>query len=161
MKLWKRSMAQAIVLMLTLGLIYTIAPARDREYRMIAEGLSARFQHTESEIVWQGLTDLVIGLARPAGLRRLKLTRFDQPANCGAWESVGDLVENALGPEWRPLLRQQSRRSGRETHIYVKSVGDSQRIIMVGVESGKATLMQATLDPTEFAAYLEHPVNLD
>lgn len=157
----KKISAQALVLTLTLGLIYSIAPARDREFHEIARGLSARFDVTRSDAVWQGAANLVIGLARPAGLRRVKLIRFEQPLINDSGLTINQLLDGALGPEWRPLLRQQSRRTGRETHLYIKSVGDAQHVLLVGVEAGSATLLQATLDPSDFAAYLEHPADLD
>lgn len=157
----KRFAAQFVVLTLTLGLIYSIAPARDREFQEIARGLATRFGVSRSDAAWQGAANLVFGLARPAGLRRVKLMRFEQPLIGDSGMTIDQLVDGALGPEWRPLLRQKTRRSGRETHLYIKSVGDAQHVLLVGVEAGAATLLQATLDPSDFAAYLEHPADLD
>jgi hypothetical protein len=163
MKGWKRHLAQIIALGSVLALIYSIAPARDREFNAIAGYLATKYASQREEVPWPGVVNAVFRVTRPAGLRRLKFVRFTDPMaidSDGAL-SLGETLVSALGPEWRLLLRQHSRRTARQTHIYAKSAGEAQRLLLVRVEAGAATLLEATLDPRDFAMYLEQPDKID
>ncbi len=163
MKGWKRHLAQIIALGSILALIYSIAPARDREFNAIADYLAMRYASRREEVPWPGVVNAVFRVARPAGLRRLKFVRFTDPLAPSSVRaaSIGETLVGALGPEWRLLLRQQSRRIGRQTYLYAKSAGEAQRLLLVRVEASAATLLEATLDPRDFAMYLEQPDKID
>ena len=163
MKGWKRHIAQIIALGSILALIYSIAPARDREFNAIAGYLATKYASQREEVPWPGVVNAVFRVTRPAGLRRLKFIRFSDPMAIvsGVAPSIGETLVGALGPEWRLLLRQQSRRAGRQTHLYAKSAGEAQRLLLVRVEASAATLLEATLDPRDFAMYLEQPDKID
>jgi hypothetical protein len=162
MKGWKRRIAQIIALGSILALLYSIAPARDREFNAIADFLETKFASRREEVPWPGIVNAVFRVTRPAGLRRLKFLRFTGPMAIDPQAlAVGETLVGALGPEWRPLLHQQSRRTGRQTHIFAKAAGDTQRLLLVRVDASTATLLEATLDPRDFAMYLEQPHRID
>jgi hypothetical protein len=163
MKGWKRHSGQIIALGSILALIYSIAPARDREFNAVAAYLASKYSSQREEVPWPGVVNAVFRVARPAGLRRLKIVRFTDPMAIGSTgaPSIGEILVNALGPEWRLLLRQRSRRTGRQTHLYAKSAGEAQRLLLVRVAASEATLFEATLDPRDFAMYLEQPARID
>lgn len=160
MKEWRRRCTQFAALALALGIIYRASPARDREFNEIADFLATRFHAQPEEIAFPGLVNLVFAWTRPAGVRRLKMARFAGAVVPTEARALADVVQGALGRSWRPLLKQQSRRSGRQTLVYTRDVGEAQQIMLVRVERGEATLLQATLDGGDFARYLEQPAEI-
>jgi hypothetical protein len=155
----KRRIVQAAVLVLSVSLAFSMAPASDREFNQIAQHLETQFRYRTTGGPLLPLASFLAGFTRPAGLRRFKLAVFQDPISPG-WKdekNLGEVVRAALGPAWRMLVRQQSRRTGEQTLIFARPAGDGQELMIVEEHSSDAIVLQVTLDPQQFARYLMRP----
>ena len=155
----KRRIGQAAVLVLSVSLAFSMAPASDREFNQIAQHLETHFRYRTTGIPLLPLASFLAGFTRPAGLRRFKLAVFEGPVSYGCREekNLGEVVRDALGPAWHLLVRQQSRRSGDQTLIFARPAGDGQELMIVEVHPSDAIVLQVALDPQQFARYLMRP----
>jgi hypothetical protein len=102
-------------------------------------------------------------LAKPflfvSGLGSLKMAVFGifrPPAGDTFW--LKQSVEQALGPEWSPLVETWSKRDGEWTVIFAKAVGDGIRILMVSSEHEDGlTLLQVSISGRAVRLWLDEP----
>lgn len=153
-----RRLIQALVILIAVSVAFSIAPAGDREFNLIAHHLEMHSQGRRALVPFLGVANLFAPITRPAGFRRLKVAAFESPLLKNLDEGkLAEVIRQALSHSWRPLLRHQLRKTGEETHIYFRSVGETQQLMIVDVRASEAMLVQATLEPEQFARYLARP----
>ncbi|MEP7274164.1 MAG: hypothetical protein ABI882_21905 [Acidobacteriota bacterium] len=157
-----RRTIQILLILIALSVAFSVAPAGDREFNLIARHLEAHCQLKRSGIPFLGVANLLAPITRPPGFRRLMVAFFEGPRVTELSERNGlaDVIRGALNPAWRPLLRQHLRRTGEQTIVYFRSIGDGQELIIVEVRPSEATVMQVTIDSDRFARYVARPESM-
>lgn len=93
---------------------------------------------------------------RPLRIPFLSVILFFTPArgthvHLATWENVhADLslhdIENsmqgALGPEWHPFVKVDSKRNHESTVIYARAVGSEMRLMVITAETSEVTVVQ-------------------
>ena len=153
-----RRLVQGLILVLALAVAFSVTPAGDREFNLIAHQLETHSHGKRDLMPFLGVANLLAPITRPAAFRRLKVASFDLPALRElADDKLAVMIRTSLGPNWRPLLRHQVRRTGEQAHIYFRTVDGSHQLTNVEVNSSEALLIQATLEPEQLARYLAQP----
>lgn len=157
-----RWIGQAIVIVAVASLGFSVAPGDDREFTLIAKHLEAGFPVRRATVPLLSLANLLAPLNRPAGMRRFNLAVFEQPADAVStnYLNFGETLRASLDTSWRALVRHQSRKTGEQTHIYLRPAGDAQELIVVEIRQREAAVLQVTLNPRDFARYLARPVEM-
>src|SRR5512133_1105945 len=89
------------------------ALAGDREFDAIVHRMEARYDTRRTRIPFFGLANFAVKVIRPAGASDLKLAVFEdirRPMLTDE-EDFNSLVQEALGQDWRPLVRVTDRRN--------------------------------------------------
>jgi hypothetical protein len=153
-----RKLVQAMLIVIAIAVAFTVAPAGDREFNLIARHLELHSNSRRSVMPFLSIANLFAPITRPTAFRRLKVASFDTPILSDlAGEKLSEVIRGSLGAGWRPLLRQQIRRTGEQSHIFFRASESTQELIIVEVNSTEAILIQATLEPEQFARYLARP----
>lgn len=153
-----RRLAQGLLIVVAVAIAFAVTPAGDREFNLIAHELEMHSQGRRSVTRFLGVANLLAPITRPAAFRRIRIAAFDSPSLRELAETnLAETIRGALNPDWRPLLRHQVRRTGEQTHVYFRSSGNTQQLMIVEVRSSEAVLIQATLEPEQFARYLARP----
>ena len=151
-------LGQALVIVMAIAIAFSVAPAGDREFNLIAHELEVHSRGKRTVMPFLGVANLLAPITRPAAFRRLKVASFDSPSLSDLGdEHLTEIIRGALGSNWRPILRHQIRRTGEQAHIYLRAVADSQQLLIVEINSTEALLIEATLEPEQLARYLAQP----
>jgi hypothetical protein len=153
-----RKLVQAFMIVIATAIAFSVAPAGDREFNLIAHHLELHSHGRRALMPFLGVANLFAPITRPAAFRRLKVASFDSPSLSEFGdERLAEIIRGSLGPAWRPLLRHQIRRTGEQAYIFFRASETSQELIIVEVNSTEAILIQAALEPEQFARYLARP----
>lgn len=158
MKTRYRKLIQALVIVIATAVAFSVVPAGDREFNLIARHLETHSHGKRPLMPFLSVANLFAPITRPAAFRRLKVASFNSPVLSDlAGEKLIEVIHGSLGAGWRPLLRQQTRRTGEQSYIFFRASESTQELIIVEVNSTEAILIQATLEPEQFARYLARP----
>jgi hypothetical protein len=99
-------------------------------------------ERTHIPFFW--LARVAVAVGRPAGASQLKLALFERPAV--APERFSEIVDDAVGPVWRPMVRVRSQQ-GEVTSIFVReNGGHAVRILIANKDRDDAELVEIRLD---------------
>ena len=115
--------------------------AGDREFDTIVRRVEARYDTNHMRIPLFGLANFFVKVVRPAGATDLKLAVFEdlrRPRFTEEEEFTG-LVQEALGPDWHPFVRVQSRRNNEWTCIYASISANHWKLLIATMERREAT----------------------
>jgi hypothetical protein len=148
-----------MLLALASVLAYVAAPARDREFQAIVHHLDAHYHVRRAGLPYLGLFNLSAGLLRPAGLRGIRMALFAAPegARRPDLSQFAEIIGGELGPDWRPLVRIQSRRSGEARFVYARDASGGMQMIVVQIKPEEAVVLQVNLDAQSLVRYVASP----
>ena len=75
-------------------------------------------------------------------------------------QDLQDLTEKALGPEWSPFVRSESRKNGERTLIYVKFEGKHMLMLIVSSERNETTVLKMKLDDSKAIEMLKEKAGI-
>jgi hypothetical protein len=152
-------MARALLLV---SLLFTAAAptnAKDAEFDAVVKHVKAAYGGKRVRVPFLGLANFAIKIVRPAGVKSFKLATFEdlrRPAPA-AEDGLSAAVRQALGPEWRPLVRVRERRDGRQVIVYVREAGKNIKLMVVNVGETEATVVRVKLNPQTLVKWVEDP----
>ena len=69
-------------------------------------------------------------------------------------------VQKILGPEWSILVQTLSPKEEQQTHIFLREAGPKFQVLVIEIERGEATVVQATVKPEVLARLLKDPADM-
>jgi hypothetical protein len=138
------------ILSLALGLAPLCAPASDFDWlvREFSRESGARQVH----IPFFGLARFAVAVAHPAGTSGLKLAVFER---CDLKAPrFTTLVDNSVGPSWKPMIRVRSR-DGESTNIYERQSGRELELLITSLEREEATFVQVRIQPQALMRFVD------
>jgi hypothetical protein len=135
------------------------ALAGDREFDTIVRRVEARCDTSHTRIPFFGLANFVVKVVRPAGASDLKLAVFEDLHRplFTRQEDFTDLMQGALGPDWRPFVRVQDRRNNEWTCIYSSISANHWKLLIATMERREATIVRIKLNPDGMMRWIEKP----
>lgn len=155
----KRYYAHGLILVALLSIGWSTASAKDREFDSIVNHIKSSYRAKRTRIPFLGLAGFAVKIIRPAGVKSFSLAVFEDLDISGKEDDtiLGTIVRQALSPEWQPLVRVRSRRSGEQTYIYAREAGDNIKLMIVNLEPREASVIGVKLNPKTLAKWIENP----
>ena len=158
MRIRKKSVSQALLLLAALSLVPATAAAKDREFDVIGNHIKTHYRGQRRRIPFLGLANLVVKIARPAGVKSFKVAIFENlsfaPHTGGT--GIDTVMRNALSTEWQPLVRVRAR-SGEQNCVFSKQAGKNIKLMIVSIQHDQAVVLRVKFDPQALAKWLEKP----
>jgi hypothetical protein len=152
-----RFLARAFLLLSLLYLLPAPARAKEGDFDAVVRNVKAACGGRRVRIPFLGLANFATKFVRPAGVKSFKLAVFEDLERAGDAARLGAAVSQALGPEWRPLVRARSRREGGQAHVYVREAGDDLKLMIVTIDGDQATVIRARVNPEALARFARDP----
>ncbi len=133
------------------------AGAKDRQFNAIVREIEARYHRKPMRFM--GLVSFIANRSRPEGVKNLRFAIFEG-LDASAEPLGGDFAEfvaRTAGPEFQSFVRIQSRRTGEQTQIFARPVGNDFELLLVCVERDEATVMKMRLDPERMSEWEDDP----
>src|SRR6185503_16128663 len=102
-----------VTCLLTMGSV-SVARAADRDFKMIVEHIKRQYHTSPKRSFSIGLAGLFVKMARPAGVKSLKLAIFEDLGASSSPDGVAldSVLSGSLAPDWNSIVRVDSRRDG-------------------------------------------------
>ena len=108
-------MRRAIVAIAAIAL-FAALPAR-AQFRSIARGIEAQSGMSRVHVPGMWLARLAMRFAAPEGVHDLKVAIFESSSARHSVDAA-TIMRSSLGPEWQPIVRSTSHRTGEQAVIY-------------------------------------------
>src|SRR3982750_353318 len=105
------------------------AQAKPSEYDRLVRHLKTRYQAKKINIPFIFLARMVVGIARPAGVKSFSVTLFKdlKISRDNLDIEMQSAMRSSFGPEWSPIFRARSQ-NGQQAYMYMREDGSSVRI---------------------------------
>lgn len=152
-----RFFARALIVLSLVALCHSPASARGDDFDAVVRNVRAASGGKRVRIPFLGLASFAAKFVRPAGVKSFKLAVFEDLTMAGDVSGLGAAVGQALGPEWRSLLRVRSGRGAEQTYVYVREAGDDLKLMIVTLDGDQATVIRAKVRPEALAKFARDP----
>lgn len=135
-------------------------PAADREFNDVVRVISDQFHTRPLHIPLFGLVNTVAFIARPAGAKHIDLAIFeDLESRDRDGQPIAETIRHAVGDSWKPFVRVQTSRDGRNETVlvYMRAAGQDWKLLIASVEPREATVVQVKLNPEGLQRWLAAP----
>ncbi len=149
------------------AILFGAAPATgfalDREFGAVVHHVESYYNahRNHSFVLW--FAGMVVKFWHPYGVNSLRLAVFEEQDFSASRndEKFNEILRKKLRPEWQPIVRVYSRRTGERSYIYAAERGDDIEFFIVTLEENEAVVMKVKLDPAkmDLDQRLEHPQN--
>lgn len=155
----KRWLISILVLAALLPASISTAHAEDREFQAITTHLKARYQAKRKRIPFLGLASFAVKLVRPAGVKSIKVTFFEELKDYGNIDhaELNTVVRAALDERWQPLVKVFSRKQGAQMFVYIREEGQDIKLMVVSLDRNEAFIARIKLNPLTLARWMEKP----
>ena len=146
--------ASVHVIVLTFALLVPSAVARagDREFDSVVDYIRKTHDARKRGSVSLGFARFLVKVAKPAGIKSVRVTILEQLSGDVDGASLGSAVRNALGSDWQPFIRVYSRSAGEHAFVYARPKDGDMEFFVVAVDGREATVVKTRID-------LEHVVD--
>ena len=148
-----------LVLAVLLPASLSTARAEDREFQAITTHLKARYQAKRKRIPFLGLASFAVKLVRPAGVKSIKVTFFEELKDYGKINhaELNAVIRGALDERWQPLVRVYSRKQGAQMFVYFRNEGQDIKLMVVSLNQNEAFIARVKINPLTLARWMEKP----
>jgi len=152
-------LVSALVLILLVCSSSVLAKPKDDGFKAVVRHLEKHYHAKRTYIPFLGLANFAVKIVRPAGVKGFQLAVFEDqdfatPRGGVPFEQV---VSEAFGNGWQPLVRVYSRRDGEYTYIYGRPNGSDLKLAVVVLEAHEAVVVEATVNTDAAAKFLSKP----
>lgn len=157
-KLFIHTLVALVITATLLAATPQVARADDPEFDAITKHLKQFYQAKRVSIPFLGLANFFVKIVRPAGVKSFKVAIFEglnfTPGKTDT--ELGAILQNALSPEWHPLVRVRSR-DGEQTFVYAREAGENIKLMVVTIDQSDAVVARVKLSPKRLSEFLNNP----
>ena len=156
----RKNFVPAIFLLLIFAFCAFSVEAKTNEYAAIVAHLKTKYGAKKVEIPMMWLARFAVRAARPAGVKSLSVTMFENlrfaPASIDS--EMQATMRDAMGADWSSILRVRSQTSGEQVYMYVREDGEkSVKIMLVTIDRRQAVVVRAKINPDKLAEFVNNP----
>jgi VWFA-related protein len=155
----KTKVAMVLALAAFAVLCVPMAHAASDPYSKVVENLETQYHAKRKHIPLLGVGNFVLKFWHPAGVKNVQVAVFDDAELYG--ETKGNhfdsVVKAAAGGQWRPVVREFSRKDNQWVYIYYSGEGKDAKVLVVSLDPKDAIVAQVKFDPMKLAEFIENP----
>ncbi len=146
---WATVLAGVLSVLLGLG----SGRAYGDDFGNIVHHIEARYQVHRNHRFLLGVAGLTVKVWHVAGVKNVKIALFENQRlrNSGMDKELDEIVRQAGGNGWQPMVRSYSRRNGQHTFIYAKDAGagknEDLQLLVVNLQPSEAVVVQVKVNP--------------
>jgi hypothetical protein len=141
----------------------SVARAADRDFKLVVEHIKRQYHTSPKRMFAMGLAGFFVKVARPAGVKSIKLAVFENLDVQGApdADALDSVLDGGLGPTWNPIVRVSSRRDGEITRIFLREAGKDVELLIISIDRADATVLKAKVSPESLGRWMSNHDVLD
>lgn len=155
----KRFFLHALILAALLSFAHAQATAQSNKgFDVIAKHLKTRYQAKKRSLPFFGLAKLAIRIVKPAGVKSINLSLFEDLKNTEALPDyeLSMMMRNALSQEWQPLASYR-RRGGDQVYVYAAEAGKDIKLAVLVINRNQAVIARVKVDPNALRKFMDDP----
>lgn len=125
--------------------VKTVTRAIEKQYGVKHKGLPLIARMVMKPALWNSGVKLDMAIFEDVPLRPVKSPEIDS------------LMGTALGSDWSPFVRSESRKTGERSIIYVRTVGEKLEMMIVSIERDEAVVLKLRVKPQEMQKWIDDP----
>jgi len=130
----------------------------DDPYGNVVKHLEKDYHAKRTKIPFLGLGNFVLKFWHPAGVKNVKVAIFqDQQLYDEKGTKLDGMLQKAAGSDWRPMLREFSRRDGHWTYIYYADPQKDTKVLVVTVNRQNAVVAEVKFEPAKLLEFIQNP----
>jgi hypothetical protein len=132
--------------------------AKPSEYGQLVRHLKTKYQAKKINIPFMFLARMVVGIARPAGVKSFSVTLFKdlKISRENLDREMQSAMRNSFGPEWSPIFRVRSQTT-QQAYMYIREDGKNVRVALLTVDNEQAAIIRATFSPEKLVEFINDP----
>jgi hypothetical protein len=132
--------------------------AKPSEYDQLVRHLKTKYQAKKINIPFMFLARMVVGIARPAGVKSFSVTLFKdlKISRENLDREMQSAMRNSFGPEWSPIFRVRSQTT-QQAYMYIREDGKNVRVALLTVDNEQAAIIRATFSPEKLVEFINDP----
>src|SRR5262245_33087430 len=139
----------------------TLGPAlaaSDDPYASVVKQLERDHHAKRTKIPFLGLGNFVLKFWHPAGVKNVKVAIFqDQQLYDEKGTKLDAILQKAAASDWRPMLREFSRRDSHWTYIYYANPQKDTKVLVVTVDRQNAVVAEVKFEPAKLLEFIQNP----
>ena len=134
------------------------AQAKPSEYQLLVRHLKTKYQAKKIKIPFMFLARMVVGVARPAGVKSFSITLFKdlKISRENLDREMQSAMKESFGPEWSPIVRVRSQKSS-QAYLYMREDGNQVRVALLTIDKENAAIIRATFNPDKLVDFINNP----
>jgi hypothetical protein len=132
--------------------------SKGSDFDAIAKHLKARYQAKKKSIPFFGLAKFAIRLVKPAGVKSINVSIFENLRNTGELldSELSSVMRNNMSAEWQPLVTVRQR-NGDMVYIYAAEAGKDIKLAVLAINQTNAVLARVKIDPNALRKFMDDP----
>jgi hypothetical protein len=132
--------------------------AKPSEYDQLVRHLKTKYQAKKINIPFMFLARMVVGIARPAGVKSFSVTLFKdlKISRENLDKEIRPSLDGMFGPGWSPVFRVRSQKD-QQAYMYMREEKGSVRLAVLTVQDNQAAIIRATFSPEKLIDFINDP----
>jgi hypothetical protein len=133
----------------------------ERDFQAVVGAIEQHLGVRHTRIPMMGFAKLFVKASTPSGVHGFELATFeDLRYSPDAMRDFRDVVADALGESWRPMVQVQAPWRKEYTGIFIKGQGGQFRMMVATIEAHEATVVEVQLSPSQWFDWLRNPAQM-
>jgi hypothetical protein len=134
------------------------ASGAERDFQAVVGAIEEHLGAHHTHIPMMGLANLFVKASTPSGVHGFELATFeDLSYSPDKMRDFRNVVSNALGESWRPMVQVQAAGRREYTGIFIKGQAGRFRMMITTIEAQEATVVEIQLSPSQWFDWLRNP----
>jgi hypothetical protein len=146
MKRWIWTIPLTAVLIMVPGAA-VLAATGGNSFDGVVGSIERQYQVRATRIPFMFLVSLVAGRATHGGVRGLHVAEFEHFTAAVDGEELKQMVDRKLGPGWELMVRETSRKGGKQSLIYCHPEGGRMGLFIIDQSHNEMDVVQLSVDP--------------
>ena len=132
--------------------------AKPSEYDQLVRHLKTHYQAKKVNIPFIFLARMVVGIARPAGVKSFSVTLFKdlKITRENLDKEMAAALPRVFGSEWSPVFKVRSQKD-QQAYLYMREEKGTVRLALLTVQDNNAAIIRATFSPEKLIDFINDP----